>query len=198
MRKQIAALLLLAVLLTGCAGEEIDHTEPKDTTEAVQNQNGAFPGLGGKMTEMTFNTTDGQTVKLSQLLKEKKLVVLNFWFENCSWCMKEFPVMEVAYHRFREDVEILALNPVDTPEDIRTFSQKSGLSFPMASCPPSWMVEMGIRGYPTSVFIDRDGVVCLIHSGAITDTEVFYTLFETFTADDYERKVYGSISELLG
>jgi hypothetical protein len=56
---------------------------------------------------------------------------------------------------------------------------------------------MGVTGYPTSVFIDRDGVVCLIHAGAITNSDDFYKIFETFTADDYQRKIYRSIDELV-
>ena len=196
--KRMIAVLLLAAVLSGCVGEPVDQTQSEGTTERVENQSGSTFGLGNTMPEMTFNTTNGQTLKLSELVKEKKLVVLNFWFRNCSWCMKEFPVMEVSYARHREDVEIVALNPVDSEKDIEDFQKRSGLSFPMASCPQSWMVEMGVRGYPTSVFIDRDGVVCLIHSGAITDTQTFDALFEAFTADDYQRKVYGSISEVVG
>lgn len=194
MIKRIAALSLLLILLTGCAGKG-DGELPKPTPES-QSELLTYTGLGGVMPEMTVTTASGETLKLSELLQEKKLVVLNFWFEDCPWCLKEFPVMELAYHRYQQNVEIIALNPVDSPQAISAFQTKSSLSFPMAACPHSWAVEMGIGGYPTSVFIDRDGVVCLIHAGAITNVETFYTLFETFTADDYERKIYGSISEL--
>ena len=104
--------------------------------------------------------------------------------------------MELAYHRYRDEIEIVALNPVDSLEAIQAFKEKYSLSFPLVSCPQSWTVEMGVRGFPTSIFIDRDGVVCLIHSGAIPNPQTFYRVFDAFTADDYERKVYGSISEL--
>lgn len=194
MIKRSAALLLLLILLTGCAGEgdgELPNPTPESQSELL-----TYTGLGGVMPEMTVTTAHGETLKLSELLQEKKLVVLNFWFEDCPWCLKEFPVMELAYHRYQQDVEIIALNPVDSAQAVAAFQTKSSLSFPMAACPRSWAVEMGVGAYPTSVFIDRDGVVCLIHRGAITNTETFYTLFETFTADDYERKIYNDISEL--
>ena len=195
MKKRVCAMLvLLLVLLTGCGSE---NQSGGDTTLPEMGQFGAFPGLGGVMPEVTVTTATGQTLKLSDLLEEKKLVVLNFWFAECGWCIREFPVMEVAYQNYREDVEILALNPVDGVQDVIEFSRKNNLSFPMASCPRSWAVEMGVTAYPTSVFIDRDGVVCLIHRGAITTTDTFDALFETFTAEDYERKIYSSISELV-
>jgi hypothetical protein len=105
--------------------------------------------------------------------------------------------MELAYQRYQEDVEIIALNPVDPVEAVEVVRKDGALSFPMAVCPRSWVVEMGVRGYPTSVFIDPDGVICLIHAGAITSADVFYDIFETFTADDYQRKIYFSIDELV-
>lgn len=197
MMKRILILLLLVVLLTGCAGKGNGYTEGITVPTVTQNMSAVFPGLGGVMPEMTVTTTEGETLTLSALLKEKKLVVLNFWFADCTWCRKEFPVMELAYHRYQEDVQIIALNPVDPTEAVEVFRKDSGLSFPMAVCPRSWVVEMGITSYPTSVFIDRDGVVCLIHAGAITNSDTFYDIFETFTADDYQRKIYFSIDELV-
>lgn len=193
--RKVAAVLLMVLLLTGCASDA-----PKATTSTTAPEQGVepfFPGLGGVMPEMTFNTADGEVLTLSGLLEEKKLVVLNFWFENCDWCIREFTVMEVAYQQYRQDVEIVALNPVDGADAVKAFSQNRSMSFPLAACLRSWAVESGISTYPTSIFIDRDGVVCLIHTGAITTTTAFYTLFDAFTGDDYERKIYGSIEELL-
>lgn len=195
--KRLFALLLLCALLTGCTGTKDDLTDSGMLPVGTQSPSTNFPGLGGVMPEMTVTTTEGETLTLSAILQEKKLVVLNFWFIDCVWCRKEFPVMELAYHRYQDDVEIIALNPVDPVDTIEVFRKDSTLSFPMASCPRSWVVEMGVRSYPTSIFIDRDGVVCLIHTGAITNSDAFYEVFETFTADDYQRKIYSSISELV-
>lgn len=195
--RRICALLLLAVLLTGCSSDGTEYPEGFSLPVMPPSMDKAFPGLGGIMPEMTMTTSDGKELKLSEILEEKKLVVLNFWFADCIWCRKEFPVMELAYQRYRKDVEIIALNPVDPVDAIEVFRKDGALSFPMVECPRSWVVEMGVTSYPTSVFIDRDGVVCLIHTGAITDADVFYDVFETFTADDYQRQIYRSIDELL-
>ena len=162
----------------------------------TQSQNG-FPGLGGVMPDMTFQTADGRELTLYGLLEEKQLVVLNFWFEDCPWCLKEFPVMELAYQEYREDVEIVALNPSDGMEAIRAFQQKRSLSFPMAPCRASTAREAGVSAYPTSIFIDRDGVVCLIHVGAITQADDFRAVFEAFTGDDYSTRIYRNIREIL-
>ena len=195
MKRRLLSVILLLFLLAGCAADGAPQptTNPAPETGLPQT----FPGLGGTMPGMTFHTAQGETLTLSALLEEKELVVLNYWFQDCPWCLVEFPIMEVAYQQYRQDVEIVALNPVDGAQSIKAFQDKKSLSFPMAACPRSWAVEAGVSGYPTSIFIDRDGVVCLIHPGAITTTNAWHTLFEAFTGDDYERKIYNSINDLM-
>lgn len=194
--KRIFALIMLAVLLTGCARPSPDSTGPAEPT--VAQMPGSYTGLGGKMPEITINTAAGQTVKLSELLKEKELVVLNFWFEDCPWCIKEFPVLEQAYQKHQEDVEILALNPVDSAQSVKNFQEGHGLSFAMAACPRSWARESGVTAYPTSIFVDRSGVVCLVHVGAVTTSYAWEKLFDAFTGDGYRQKIYTSVEEILG
>lgn len=192
--KWIVALILLALLLAGCAGQETTPT----TTPSDPAISGSYAGLGTKMPEITVTTAAGQTVKLSELLKEKELVLLNFWFEDCPWCIREFPVLELAYQKYRENVEIVALNPVDSAQTVETFQKDHGLSFVMAASPRSWARECGVSAYPTSIFIDRNGVVCLVHEGAITASYAWEGLFAAFTGDDYRQKIYTDVSEILG
>lgn len=194
--KLICPVLALAVLLAGCAAGKQTETEP--TKEPSMNAQLSGPlSLGDQMPELTVTTVEGETLVLSQLLEQKKLVVLNFWFADCIWCIREFPVMEVSYQQYREEVEILALNPYDPPETIGDFQQEHALSFPMAGCSRDLTQAFGVTGYPTSVVIDRNGTVCLIHSGAITEKAVFDKLFQTFTAEDYTPKLYHSVNDLL-
>lgn len=147
-------------------------------------------GLGDVMYDFTITTPDGEKIQLSELLKEKKMVMLNFWYTNCSWCVKEFPVMAEAYNDYKDDIEILALDPMNEgAEAVKAFQTQNNLPFPMAECPTSWSNVFGIQGYPTSVFIDQYGVICCVESGAITSLRPFISAFEHFTAKDYEQKL---------
>lgn len=192
--KLFCGALVLAVLLSGCGAGDTAQTNPAQSTNPQQS--GPLT-LGDKMPELTVTTAQGETLALSELLEQKKLVVLNFWFADCIWCIREFPVMEASYQQYRQDVEILALNPYDAPEKIVEFQKDHSLSFPMASCSHDLAMAFGVTGYPTSVVIDRNGTVCMIHPGAITDKKVFDKLFETFTAEDYSPRLYSSISDLF-
>lgn len=145
--------------------------------------------LGDVMYDFTVMKSDGKEITLSEVLKEKKLVVLNFWYTTCSWCLEEFPIMEEVYGEYKDDVEIIALDPMDDTNAVESFRSQHQLSFPMASCPSSWSKTFDITGYPTSVFIDRYGVICLVEAGAITSKRPFVCAFDHFTADDYKQKL---------
>ena len=156
--------------------------------------------LGDVMPDFTVTTPDGEKVTLSKMLEEKDMVLINFWYTTCSWCVTEFPYMEQAYQQYKDKVGIVAVNPLgESDAAIKAFPSNYSLdlSFPLAACPTSWAASFGITGYPTSVIVDRYGVVTLIESGAITSLNPFTSLFETMTADDYQQKLYGSVGELI-
>ena len=152
---------------------------------------------GDVMYDFTVTTPDGTKLTLSEILAEKKLVLLNFWYVGCSWCVEEFPYMQQAYEQYGDDVAVIALNPTDDNNAIKLFQSQYGLSFPMASCSMAWPQTFNIQGYPTSVFIDRYGVISLIEEGAITSLRPFTHAFEHFIAEPYEQGVYGNLGELV-
>ena len=152
---------------------------------------------GDVMYDFTVTTPDGTKLTLSEILAEKKLVLLNFWYVGCSWCVEEFPYMQQAYEQYRDDVAIIALNPTDNDSAISLFQSQYGLSFPMASCPMAWTQSFSIQGYPTSVMIDRYGVISLIEEGAITSLRPFTHAFEHFITEPYQQGIYDNLGQLV-
>ena len=162
-----------------------------------ESLSGATLGLGDVMYDFNVLTPDGETVSLSQMLSEKKMVLLNFWYTTCSWCVTEFPFMEAAYQTYGEDAGIIALDPFDEDAAIKAFQADMGLTFPMAKCPSAWSSTFSVSGYPTSIVVDRYGVICLVVSGAIPSERAFMSIFEHFTAEDYEQKLIVEADELM-
>ncbi len=146
-------------------------------------------GLGDVMYDFTVSKPDGTELKLSEVLKSKKLVVLNFWYTTCSWCLEEFPLMDEVYKDYKDDVEIIALNPMEDNNTVDSFQKQYGYSFNMVSCPSSWANTFSVTGYPTSVFIDQYGVICLVEAGAVTSKRPWVCAFDHFTAEPYKQKL---------
>lgn len=155
--------------------------------------------VGDVMYDFTVTAPDGIKYTLSEMLKDKKMALINFWYTGCSWCITEFPFMEKAYQMYKDDVAIVAVDPMNEGDAaISAFPAANGLelSFPLASCPVGWPTAFAIDGYPTSVVVDRYGVIVLIERGAIPSLRPFTCLFEALTADDYQQQLYSSIGDV--
>ena len=196
--RKIIPILLSVLLLWGCGKDARPEPSEQTHTTLPQVQSNEGFELGKTIPPMSVTTCDGETVVLGEVLQEKKLVVLNFWYADCVWCQREFPALELAYSRYQEDVEVFALNPLDEADVAQRFWDSNSLSMPMGTCTRDTALMFGVSGYPTSVFIDREGTVSLIHSGAITDPQVFYDVFHHYTAEDYVSRSYEKLLEIVG
>ncbi len=153
--------------------------------------------LGDVMYDFTVTDSDGTEVTLSQMLQEKDMVLLNFWYTTCTWCLKEFPYMEQSYQTYQDKVGIIALNPYETNDVIASFKESNGLSFNMANCPGSFPQAFGVTGYPTSEVVDRYGIICLIESGGLTSVTPFNNTFEFFSGENYKQQLCpGGIADI--
>lgn len=163
--------------------------------ESMQN---VTLSLGDLMMDFTIVDTDGVEHTLSELLKTKRAVVLNFWYIECKPCNLEFPYMQEAYEKYSDVIEILAMNPLNTDEAaIAAFKEEMGLTFPMAMVDEAWAQLMKLTAYPTTVIIDRYGNISLVHTGMIDNTDTFEQVFAYFTADDYEPITIESIDDIV-
>lgn len=167
------------------------------TSQLISGNLPSTLGLGDIMYDLSTVTSDGDTISLSQMLKEKEVVVLNFWYDGCSACELEFPYMQEAYEMYSEKVGILAVSPFDENLSIANYKASRGLTFPMAKCPASWADAFGVTGYPTTVIIDRFGRVCLVEKGALVSLRYWTSLFDHFTGDDYKQKLVNTVDDLL-
>ena len=158
--------------------------------------------LGMIMRDFELTTSDGDTFKLSEVLKEKKAVMLNFWYTTCTFCVEEFPGMNVAYNEYKDDLEIIAINNYssDSMADVIDFKanyyESGALDFPMAKDTIGIEDAFSVPGNPVSVMIDRYGMISLYHAGAISESQ-FRKMFSVFTADNYVQQVYESIEDLV-
>lgn len=162
-----------------------------------QDLSGASLGLGDVMYDFSVTTPAGQKVTLSEMLKTKKAVLLNFWYTTCTYCVAEFPYMQKAYETYGNDVGIIALNPMEQNPAIQSFQNEMKLTFPMAACPAAWSTTFNVSGYPTSILVDRYGVICLVEAGGITSQRPWTCMFDHFTAEKYEQKLFNALSELV-
>lgn len=143
-------------------------------------------GVGSVMYDFTVEDTDGVTYKLSEVVKEYRLVVLNFWFINCGWCEVEFPYMEQAYKDYKDEVLILAITimPSDSASMVRSYKESHKLTFPMVTYQNSDRLPdlFLAQSAPITVLISPDGVVLNRHEGALQSKAQFTSMFDKYMA----------------
>jgi len=175
MKKMIC--VLLAVLLLAALG----------ASAFADSGIGVEPGHA--MPDFTVSLTDGSTATLSELLKEKDLVILNVFASWCGPCEREFPDMEAVYQANKDHMVIVSVSgdPDDTMDIISQYKDSHSLSFPMGLAGDA-LGFLTIPGFPTTLFIDKSGNVGFIKVGAFVNPGEFEEKVNTFLSANYDGK----------
>ena len=154
--------------------------------------------VGDVMYDFSITAANGTEYKLSELLQEKDAVVLNFWYLNCQPCKLEFPFLELAYERYKSTVEVLAINCEDGDNaSIQSFAQNNGLTFPVAIGDKGYWYPAGYTASPTTIVIDRYGVVVYKHQGYFDRVAPFAALFRTVSGEDYQQVLINDVESII-
>lgn len=187
--KVLLALLLAVALLCPmlALAEDVEAVEDPAAEAEIY-----WPGM--KMDDFTAALCDGTEVSLYQLLEDHQAVLINFWATWCQPCCMEFPFMEEAYLNHMDDIAIVALSvePTDTADVIKQFKLENGLiALPMGHDDNQLSSRFMFDGIPTSIMVDRFGMICWMESGSIDSTDKFERLFSGFLGNDYTESKIG-------
>ena len=138
--------------------------------------------------------TDGSEAKLSELLKDNEVVVLNIFASWCGPCKKEFPYMESVYEKYKDKMEIVAVSGdlvLDEMEDMIKYKEEHGLTFQVGMKNES-IDSLTVGGFPTTYIIDRNGNIAYARTGAFPENDEFEKIVTSLMGDDYTGKQIAS------
>jgi cytochrome c biogenesis protein CcmG/thiol:disulfide interchange protein DsbE len=119
--------------------------------------------LGQPAPEFIFTTIDGKKVTREDI--KDKVVVLDFWFTQCTPCQESFPLMNKVYQRYKDSdkVVFLAVNADDntlTDAAVRETMKSWGSELPLARDPNQDIRKaFDVTGMPTLFVIGPNGTV---------------------------------------
>jgi thiol-disulfide isomerase/thioredoxin len=129
--------------------------------------------------DFTLPTLTGSNVTLSELRGAP--VVLNFWSISCSFCRQQLPYLENVAQQTEGQIEVIAVNMVDTAENVQDFF---GEYEPTMTVALDENTEVFVnycqdfdnsRGYiPFTLFIDSNGLVQYKRIGAFASEEALW------------------------
>ncbi|GAW95796.1 MULTISPECIES: TlpA family protein disulfide reductase [Colwellia] len=115
--------------------------------------------LGKLAPDFTLKSMAGINLNLTE--QRGKIIVINFWASWCGPCRKEMPVLQKFYEKYQDlGVSVWGINVEQENQAGRDFLADLNLTFPILfddtnTISASYQVE----AMPTTIIIDRDGVV---------------------------------------
>jgi thiol-disulfide isomerase/thioredoxin len=124
----------------------------------------AYFRTGSSISNVKLVTLDKKKYNLKDLAG--KVVVLNFWFINCSPCRMEIPHLNkmTETYKDRDDVVFLAV-ALDEAYDLKQFLKEMPFNYGIVDGGRYIASQYGITSYPTHVVLDKEGKVTFHTSG---------------------------------
>lgn len=147
-------LFLVGIVLAALVGNRLLHTD-------------ARPAVGYPAPTWELENLEGRPVRLEDFRPQPVLV--NFWATWCPPCQAEMPLLD-RLARQRTDVAVVAVDVGDRAQEVRAFLAARGLTLPVAlDTQGAVATRYGVRGLPTTFFLDGQGVVRFVHIGALDE-----------------------------
>ncbi|MCP4193982.1 MAG: TlpA family protein disulfide reductase [Planctomycetaceae bacterium] len=117
--------------------------------------------------EFNFDLPDleGKSVKLSDFAG--KVVIVDLWGTWCPPCRMEIPHFIELQDKFKDDLEVVGITYEQVSDEqaaikqISEFVKAEGVNYPCVIGDEATQNALEVRGFPTTVFIDREGKVRL-------------------------------------
>jgi len=125
--------------------------------------------LGCKAPDFNVKTITGEPISLTEL--KGKVVVINFWFTSCAPCISEMPALNRLVAEFKgSDVVFISFARDDVTE-LTSFLKKRQFDFKIVPSADTTAKSYcsDLFGWPTSMVVDKVGVVRKISSGGYLD-----------------------------
>ena len=130
------------------------------------------PFVGAIPPEFSLFNLNGEEVSLSNF--SGLPVVINFWATWCAPCRVEMPAIQSRYEKFKDHGLVVLAVDFDEPSDIVSdFRDEFGLTFEILLDPGAEVQQLyRNRAYPTTFFIDPNGVIQVQHFGPMTEDQM--------------------------
>jgi cytochrome c biogenesis protein CcmG/thiol:disulfide interchange protein DsbE len=107
-----------------------------------------------------------------------KVVLLDFWATWCGPCARLSPTLERLSRRYgSRGLVVLGVNvDEDGPGLVPAFQQRFGLTYPQLANEPSTQRDWDVRYLPTTVLIDRGGMIRRTATGDESEEELAHEI----------------------
>ena len=156
----------VSILKTRVSGDSIIHTVTFDVSanppkELIQRQ-GLAKLVGTPLPLGLLETAGGNDFMIKTLIAKPSL--LTFWSPRDAASTDEIAVLNQILQQYGDKVNFVALTH-ESPEGVQEFLNRKRFNFEQIVHARSFMDKMGIDDYPTTLFLDKRGVIRAVENG---------------------------------
>lgn len=125
----------------------------------------AADATGKPAPDFTLKSTSGKNVRLAE--QRGDVVMINFWATWCGPCRQEMPLLEKLNQKYKDlGFVLLGINVESDTTQMAKYLKDVPVTFPILSDGANSVAKLyGVDGMPSTVIIDRNGVVRFVHRG---------------------------------
>jgi len=148
----------------------------------VLSMNVQAVSIGQKAPDFTLKNMQGKNLNLTE--QRGNIILVNFWASWCGPCRKEMPVLQKLQDKYQDlGVNVWGINVEQENQAGKDFLADLDLSFSIFFDQTNTLsASYQVEAMPTTVIIDRDGVVRYVFRGY---------------KDGYEKKYAKAIKKLI-
>ena len=131
-------------------------------------------GLQDEAPDFTLKSLDGGNLRLAEY--RGQVVLINFWASWCGPCRQEMPLLDRLHHRYADTgFVVLGINVEGDPDSAQEIVDKTKVTFPILIDDGQKVSELyNLEAMPSTVVVDRDGVIRYVHLGYKPGDEAKY------------------------
>jgi peroxiredoxin len=174
----IALAASLGLVVGGCPGNSGQNEMALGRITGIDTDATQPPQTGQPAPDFYFETPEGQSTSLSQL--KGTPVLLNFWATWCGPCRYEMPFLQqIHQERPADELALLAVNVGEDSSQVGQFLESAGFSFTVLLDKQATVAQRyNVLGIPTTVVIDKEGVIQDIQVGTFQSQSEIETVLD--------------------
>lgn len=104
-------------------------------------------------------------------LNSDKVTLIDFWEYWCSPCIASFPKIEKIKNKYSSELNVIGITS-DDPEKSRKLAEAKGVTFQNVLGSKKVNKTLDVRGWPTYLLIDKNGIVRKAFYGFSEDMDI--------------------------
>lgn len=165
------ALLIGGLFVWGAKSGPSSHSSASENAALGRSHGSSGGSQAATAPDLTLQKLGGGEISLAEY-RGKKSVVVDFWASWCPNCRRDMPHLNNFYQKYKDQVEVIAVNLQEDEGTVGRFVSSQGFSFPVALDPQGRASGVFRVQYTNfHVLIDKDGKIVKTIPGDISESD---------------------------